>query len=74
MSASKRPLNPYDKLCIILTFYLKKAVSLLRSKSSFEKEFVHTLLKRIGDPVAQWLARRIADREVSGSNPASHSE
>ena len=28
----------------------------------------------LGDPVAQWLARRIADREVSGSNPASHSE
>ena len=27
-----------------------------------------------GDPDAQWLARRIADREVSGSNPASHSE
>ena len=24
--------------------------------------------------MAQWLARRIADPEVSGSNPASHSE
>ena len=27
---------------------------------------------KLGDLVAQWLARRIADREVSGSNPASH--
>ena len=27
-----------------------------------------------GDPVAQWLARKIADREVSGSNPASYIE
>ena len=27
-----------------------------------------------GDPVAHWLARRIADREVSDSNPAGHSE
>ena len=31
-------------------------------------------LKLSGDPVAQWLATRIGDREVSGSNPASHSE
>ena len=27
-----------------------------------------------GDLVAKWLARQIADREVSGSNPTSHSE
>ena len=27
-----------------------------------------------GDPVAQWLAGWIADREVCGSNPASHTE
>ena len=36
------------------------------------EQFFSFAFLQVGDPVAQWLARRIADREVSGSNPSSH--
>ena len=29
-------------------------------------------LRSVCDPLVQWLARRVTDRKVSGSNPASH--